>query len=71
MPKKKLYLLQFAAIHMTELCAGAPKIMRCKVVQLQAPGTAPDHIPDEVLGNAGSPGGSVTADCCEHATRRN
>jgi hypothetical protein len=34
-PEKILYLLQFAAIHMTELCAGAPKMRRCKVVELQ------------------------------------
>ena len=52
MPEKKLYLLQLAAIHMAKLCTGAPKIMRCKAVELQAPGTAPDHIPDDVLGNA-------------------
>jgi hypothetical protein len=69
-PQKELYLLQFAAIHMAELCAGAPKIMRCEVVELQAPGTAPDYIPDGVLGNAGSPRSSVTADCPEHSTRR-
>ena len=25
--EKKLYLLQFAAVHMAELCAGAPEIM--------------------------------------------
>lgn len=61
MAQKELYLLQFAAIHITELCSGAPKMMRRKVVELQAPGTAPDDIPDHVLGNAGSPGGSVTA----------
>lgn len=63
-------MLQFAAIHMAELCAGAPKIMRCEVVEVQAPGTAPDDIPDDVLGNAASPGGSVTTDCPEHSTRR-
>lgn len=63
-------MLQFAAIHMAELCAGAPKIMRCEVVEVQAPGTAPDDIPDDVLGNAASPDGSVTTDCPEHSTRR-
>ena len=41
-PQKKLYLLQFTAVHMAELCAGSPKIMRCEVVELQPPGTVPD-----------------------------
>ena len=50
MPQKELYLLQFAAIHMAELCAGAPKIMRCEVVELQTPGTPPDYIQDDVFG---------------------
>ena len=27
--EKKLYLLQFAAVHMAELCAGSPKVVRC------------------------------------------
>ena len=49
MPEKKLYLLQFTAVHMAELCAGSPKIMRCEVVQLQPPCTAPDYIPDDVF----------------------
>ena len=68
--QKELYLLQFAAIHMAELCAGAPKIMRYEVVELQSPGTASDHIPDDVLGDTGSPGGSVTADWPENSTCR-
>jgi hypothetical protein len=33
-PQKELYLLQFTAIHMAELCAGAPEIMRGEVVEL-------------------------------------
>ena len=69
--EKKLYLLQFAAVHMTELCAGSPKVVRCEVVELQTQCTAPDDIPEHVLGNAVTPGGSVTADCSEHLTRRN
>jgi len=32
--QEKLYLFQFAAIHVAELCAGTPKIMRCEVVEL-------------------------------------
>ena len=68
--EKKLYLLQFAAVHMTELCAGAPKTVRCEVVELQTSGTASDHIPDYVLGDTGSPGGSVAADWPENSTCR-
>jgi hypothetical protein len=33
--EKKLYLLQFAAVHMEELCAGSPKVARCEVVEPQ------------------------------------
>ena len=30
--EKKLYLLQFAAVHMAELCAGSPNVVRGEVV---------------------------------------
>jgi hypothetical protein len=66
----ELYLLQFAAIHMAELCAGAPKIMRCEVVELQTLGTASNHVPNDVFGDAVSPGGSMTTHCPEHSTSR-
>lgn len=33
-PEKKLYLLQFAATHMAEFCAGSPKVVRREVVEL-------------------------------------
>ena len=52
MPEKKLYLLQLAAFHVAELCAGSPKIMRCKVVELQTQCTAPDHVPNDIFGYA-------------------
>ncbi len=39
-PQKELYLFQFATIYMTELCAGAPKIMRGEMVEFQTLGTA-------------------------------
>ena len=35
MTKKKLYLFQFAAVHMAELCADSPKVVRCEVVEPQ------------------------------------
>ena len=35
MTEKKLYLLQFAAVHTAELCAGSPKIVRREVVELK------------------------------------
>jgi hypothetical protein len=66
----ELYLLQFAAIHMAKLCAGAPKIMRCEMVELQTPGTAWDLIPDDVFGDAVSPSGFMTTHCPEHSPRR-
>ena len=48
MPEKKLYLLQFSAIHMAKLCACSPEIMRCEVSELQTPRAAPDYILDGV-----------------------
>ncbi|MBB5061535.1 hypothetical protein HDF16_006271 [Granulicella aggregans] len=70
MTEKKLYLLQFAAVHMAELCAGSPKVVRCEVVELQTQCTAPDYVPDDVFGYALTPDGSVTTDCPEHSSRR-
>ena len=70
MPEKKLYLLQFAAVHMAELCAGSPKIMRCQVAELQTQCTATDYVPDDVFGYAVAPDGSVTTDCPEHSSGR-
>ena len=68
--EKKLYLLQFAAVHMAELCAGSPKVVRCDVVELQTQCTAPDYVPDDVFGYAVTPDGSVTTDCPEYSSRR-
>ncbi len=34
MPQEKLYLLQFTAVHMAELCACSPEVMRGEVVEL-------------------------------------
>ena len=70
MPEKKLYLLQFAAVHMAELCAGSPKIMRCEVVELQTQCTVPDYVPDDVFGYSVTPDASVTTDRPEHSPRR-
>ncbi len=70
MTEKKLDLLQFAAVHMAELCAGLPKIVRREVVELQTPCTAPDCVPDDVLRNAGTPDGSVTTDRPEYSPLR-
>ena len=70
MPEKKLYLLQFAAVNVTKLCAGSPKIMRCEVVELQTQCTATDYVPDDVLGYALTPNGSVTTDRSEHSSGR-
>ena len=50
MPEKKLDLLQFATVHMAEICAGSSKIMRCELINLQAQYTAPDYAPDDVFG---------------------
>ena len=33
MPQEELYLLQFATIHMAELCTGAPEVMRGEMVE--------------------------------------
>ena len=55
-------MLQFASIHVVEFCAGPPNIMRCEVFKLEALGTVPDHIPDDILRNAASPGCPVTTD---------
>jgi hypothetical protein len=66
----ELYLFQLPSIHMAELCAGAPKIIGCEVIRLQAPRAAPNHVPDDVLGNAGSSGSSVTTHCPEYLPRR-
>ena len=67
--EKKLNLLQFAAVHMAELCAGSPKGVRCEVVELQTQCTAPDYVPDDVFGYAVPPDGSVTTDCPEYSAR--
>ena len=64
--EKKLYLLQFADVHMAELCAGSPKIVRREVVELQTQCTAPDYVPDDVFGYAVTPDGSVTTDRPEY-----
>jgi hypothetical protein len=45
--------------------------MRCEVVELQTAGTAPDHTPNEVLGETGSPRCFVTTHCPDHSSRRN
>ncbi len=50
MTGKKLYLLQFAAVHMAELCAGSPEVVRCEVAELQTQCTDPDYVPDDVFG---------------------
>jgi hypothetical protein len=62
MTQKELYLLQFTSIYVAKLCAGSPKIMRCEVIELQALGTAPNHVPNDVLRDAGSPWCPVTTD---------
>jgi hypothetical protein len=56
MTQKELYLLQLTAIYVAKLCAGSPEIMWCEVIEFQTLGTVPDHIPDDVLGDAGSQG---------------
>jgi hypothetical protein len=62
MTKEELDLLQFTSIDMAKFRAGPPKIMRCEVIELQALGTAPDHVPNDVLRDAGSPWCPVTTD---------
>jgi hypothetical protein len=56
MTQKKLYLLQFTAIHMAKLGTSPPKIMRFQVIEFHSLGAVPHHIPDDVLGDAGSQG---------------
>ena len=68
--EKKLHLLQFAAVHMAELCAGSPKVTRCEALELLTQCTAPDYVPDDVFGYALNPDGSVTTDHPEYASSR-
>jgi len=68
--EKKLHLLQFAAVHMAELCAGSPKVVRCQVVEFQTQCTVPDPVPDDVFGYAVTPNGSVPTDWPEDSSRR-
>ena len=53
MPKEELNLFQSTATHVTELGAGSAKVMRSKMIQLHPFGTLPNHVPDDVLGDAG------------------
>jgi hypothetical protein len=69
-PEEELYLLQFTSIDMAELRAGAPKIMRREAIKLQALRTAPNHVPDDALGNAGSPGSSPPTHCPKYSPGR-
>ena len=70
MTEKKLYLLQFAAVHMAELCAGSPKVVRGEVVELQTQCTAPDYVPDDVFGYAANPRRFRDDSVPEHSSRR-
>jgi hypothetical protein len=70
MTEKKLYLLQFASIYVAKLGTSTPKIMRCKMIEFHSLGTVPDHIPNDVLGDAGSPGCPVTTNGPEDSSGR-
>jgi hypothetical protein len=70
MTEKKLYLLQFTSIYVAKLGTSPPKIMRCKMIEFHSLGTVPDHIPDDVLGDARSPGCPVTTNGPEDSAGR-
>jgi hypothetical protein len=55
MTEEELNLLQFTSIYMAELCTCPPKVMRREVLKLQPLGAVPNHIPNDVFGNACSP----------------
>jgi hypothetical protein len=61
MPEEELDLFDFATCSVAQLCTGSAQIVWCEVIQLRPFGTPPNHVPDDVLGNAFSPGCSVTA----------
>ena len=60
MPKKELNLFQLTAIHMAELCARSAKVVWSQMVQLQALGATPNHVPNDVFGDSFSPRSTVT-----------
>jgi hypothetical protein len=66
---KETGLLQLTSIYMAKLCASSPKVMRCEVIQSQTLSTLSNHIPNDVLGDAGAPGSSVTTDSSKDSSR--
>ena len=61
MPEQELDLLDFATRGMAELRTGPPQIVWGKMFHPSPLGTSPDHVPDDVLGDAFSPGRSKSA----------
>ena len=52
MPKQELDLLDFATRGMAQLRTGPPQIVWGKVFHSSPLGTSPDHVPNDVLGDA-------------------
>ena len=62
MSQEELDLFDFASGGMAKLCTGSAQIVWSEVIQLRPIGAPPNHIPDDVLGDAFSPGRSMTTD---------
>ena len=68
MAEQELNLFQFAAAGVTQLGAGAAKVMRGHVLQPYAAAISIHHVPDDVHVDAITPNGSILAYGAEHSS---
>jgi len=54
-PQQELNLLQRSSAVMTQLRTGPPQVMGCDVLQARSPAAGPDHVPHDILRDAGAP----------------
>jgi hypothetical protein len=67
--EEELYLFQFPAIDVTEFCAGSPKIVWSKMVQLHPLSAPSNDVPNDVLGDPFTPRRSMAAHRTENSAR--
>jgi hypothetical protein len=68
--EKELNLFQFPAIDMAEFCAGSPKIVGSKMVQLHPLSAPSNDVPNDVLGDTFTPRRSMAAHRTKNSARR-
>jgi hypothetical protein len=70
MAEKELNLFQFPAIDMAEFCAGSPKIVWSKMVQLHPLSAPSNDVSNNILGDPLTPRRSMAAHRTENPGRR-